>query len=50
MLPTPCAQSSRLGDEIRLYGSMRSAASSDNRLSMLATMASVRLIDQRVWI
>jgi len=33
--------------EIRLYGSMRSAASSDKRLSRLATMASVRLIPQK---
>ena len=46
-LPAPCAHSSRLGGEIRLYGSMRSAASSDKRLSRLATMASVRLIPQK---
>src|SRR5262245_8261627 len=47
MLPTPCAQSSRLGDEIRRYGSIRSAASRDSTVSMLATTARVAATDQR---
>src|SRR5271163_4450979 len=45
--PTPCAQSSRLGEEMRRYGSIRSAASSESSVSMLATIAIVPATVQR---
>src|SRR5262249_60609857 len=47
ILPTPCAHSSRLGDEIRRYGSIRSAASRDSKVSRLATTAGAAATDPR---
>ena len=39
--PTPWAHSSRFGEEMRRYGSIRSAASSESSVSILATIAMV---------
>jgi hypothetical protein len=41
MFAAPCARSSRFNDDIRLYGSSRSAASSATRVSRLAASAMV---------
>src|SRR5271167_2733898 len=47
MFPTPWAHSSRFGEEIRRNGSIRSAASSESSVSILATIAMVPATVQR---
>ena len=41
ILPMPCARNSLFGDDIRLYGSSRSAASRESSVSRLPTAAIV---------
>ena len=49
MLPTPCAKSSRLVGVLRFSGSMRSVASTQSRVSRLATTAMVMAVTHTAW-